>query len=261
MFYPNDAERLRNDILNYLNHADVRVDSENIFGIVSPHAGYVYSGPTAAYGFKLIENKDYNKVIVLSPSHRMYFAGSSIYSGDAYLTPLGEIPVDKELRSKITEDSKTIFSGLDGHSQEHALEVQLPFLQVALGEFSLVPIVIGDQSSVFVYELADRIAQAADDKTLVVASSDLSHFYNKETADKLDSVAASDIEQFNYEKLQSDLETHNCEACGGGTIVSMLKAAKQRNMSKADVLARSDSGDVSGDNSEVVGYLSAVVYA
>lgn len=261
MFYPGDAEKLRNDVQNYLNNVDIKLDSEKIFGIVSPHAGYVYSGQTAAYGFKMIENKGYERVVVLSPSHRIYFAGSSIFSGDAYLTPLGEVPVDKELRDKLTENSKTIFSGMEGHGQEHALEVQLPFLQAALGEFTLVPIVIGDQSSVFVYELADRIARVMDDNTLVVASSDLSHFYKKHTADKLDSVVAEDIAQFDYAKLQDDLETRKCEACGGGAIVSLLKAAKNRNMSKTEILARSDSGDVSGDNSEVVGYLSAVVYA
>jgi AmmeMemoRadiSam system protein B len=260
LFYPSDSAKLRGEIQNMLSAVELKQTVSNIFGIVSPHAGYIYSGLTAAYGFNLLKNKNYNKVIIVSPSHREYFAGSSIFNGDAYETPLGVVEIDKELAQKIIEGSKTVFFGLEGHRQEHAIEVQIPFLQTVLTNFKIVPIVMGDQVEIFVDDLANQIAKAADATTLIVASSDLSHFYPKKKAYELDSIVAKHISDFDYEKLQKDLNNRRCEACGGGPIVVLMKAAGLLNKTKSLLLNRSDSGDVSGDNSEVVGYLSAAVY-
>jgi len=259
LFYPSDSIKLRAEIETMLSAADSKPVASNIFGIVSPHAGYIYSGLTAAYGFNLLKNKNYDKVIIVSPSHREYFAGASIFNGDAYETPLGVVEIDKELAQKIIEGSKTIFFGMEGHRQEHAIEVQIPFLQTVLTDFKIVPIVMGDQGEVFVDDLANQIAKAADDKTLIVASSDLSHFYSKQKAFELDSIVVKHITDFDYEKLQNDLNSRKCEACGGGPIVALMKAAALLKKNKSVVLNRSDSGDVSGDDSEVVGYLSAVI--
>lgn len=260
LFYPSDSSTLRNEVSSFLIEADKKLSSQNILGIVSPHAGYVYSGKTAAFGFKLLEGKNINRVIIISPSHREYFAGSSVFNGDAYKTPLGVVEVDKESAKKIVEGSKTIFMGIEGHRQEHAVEVQIPFLQIILKEFRIVPIVMGDQRKIFVDELAEQITKSVDDRTAVIASSDLSHFYSKKKADELDSIVAKHIEEFNYEQLQIDLDKRICEACGGGPIVVLMKAASLLNKRKSIVLHRSDSGDTSGDNSEVVGYLSAAFY-
>lgn len=261
LFYPSDSHKLRTEIQTMLSAAESKSVFPNIFGIVSPHAGYVYSGTTAAYGFNLLKNKNYKKVIIISPSHREYFSGVSIYNGDAYKTPLGVVEVDKELAQKIIESSKTIFFGIEGHRQEHAVEVQIPFLQMVLSDFKIVPMVMGDQGRVFVDELANQIAKAADEATVIVASSDLSHFYSKQKAFQLDSIVEKHISNFDYEKLQSDLDNRKCEACGGGPIVALMKAATLLDKKKSVVLNRSDSGDVSGDNSEVVGYLSAAIYS
>ena len=168
--------------------------------------------------------------------------------------------VDKILAQKIIEGSKTISFGMEGHRQEHAIEVQIPFLQTVLTDFKIVPIVMGDQGKVFVDDLSDQIAKAADDETVIVASSDLSHFYTKQKAFELDSIVAKHISDFNYEKLQDDLDDRVCEACGGGPIVVLMKAAALLGKKKSMLLHRSDSGDVSGDNTEVVGYLSAAIY-
>ncbi|HEY4756293.1 MAG TPA: AmmeMemoRadiSam system protein B [Ignavibacteriaceae bacterium] len=260
LFYPSDSYKLRTDINNMLSTVESKPFAKHIVGIVSPHAGYVYSGKTAAYGFNLLKNKNYDKVIIISPSHREYFAGASIFNGDAYETPLGVVEIDKELAQKIIEGSKTIFFGMEGHRQEHAIEVQIPFLQTVLTDFKIVPIVMGDQGEVFVDDLANQIAKAVDDKTLIVASSDLSHFYSKQKAFELDSIVAKHISDFDYEKLQNDLNSRKCEACGGGPIVVLMKAAGLLNKKKSMLLHRSDSGDVSGDNSEVVGYLSAAIF-
>lgn len=260
LFYPSDSNELRAEIQNMLAYAETKPVDAKIFGIISPHAGYIYSGRTAAYGFNLLKNKNYNKVIIISPSHREYFSGSSIYNGNAYKTPLGVVEVDKELAKKIIEGSKSIFFGMEGHRQEHAIEVQIPFLQTVLKDFKIVPIVMGDQGKVFVDELAEQISKAVDEETVIVASSDLSHFYTKQKAFELDSVVAKHISNFNFEKLQDDLEHRKCEACGGGPIVVLMKTADLLDKKKSILLNRSDSGDVSGDNSEVVGYLSAAIY-
>ncbi|MDQ7816655.1 MAG: AmmeMemoRadiSam system protein B [Melioribacteraceae bacterium] len=261
MFYPATSPKLKEQINQLLNEAVQLEQYSNVAGIVSPHAGYLYSGKTAAYGFNSLLKRDYETVIIISPSHREYFRGISIYDGEAYRTPLGDVPVNKEMIEKITTDSKIIFKGIQGHRAEHAVEVQIPFLQMILKDFSIVPIVLGDQSRNFVFELADKLALVIDDKTLIIASSDLSHFYSRSMADKLDSVVESDINNNDYEKLQSDLETGRCEACGGGAIVAMMRTANLTNKKNARVLSRTDSGDVTGDHSEVVGYLSAVIYS
>lgn len=261
LFYPSNSSELRNEILFMLSSAESKISPANVFGIVSPHAGYIYSGRTAAFGFNLLKDRNIDKVVIISPSHREYFQGVSIYDGDAYQTPLGVVEVDKELAEKIVEGSDSIFFGREGHRQEHAVEVQIPFLQIVLKDFKIVPIVMGDQNKVYVNELANQISKAVDDKTVVIASSDLSHFYPKNKAYELDSIVAKRISEFDYDKLQNDLDTRRCEACGGGPIVALMRSAALLNKKKSFILDRSDSGDVSGDNSEVVGYLSAAIYS
>ncbi|MDY0082650.1 MAG: AmmeMemoRadiSam system protein B [Ignavibacteriaceae bacterium] len=259
-FYSADKKKLQKDISLLLQSAKTEKSFNKIFGIVSPHAGYVYSGKTAAYVYNLLKEKNYKTVIIISPSHSEYFSGISIYDGDAYQTPLGIVEIDQPMSERLIENSKIIFRGIQGHRKEHALEVQIPFLQSVLKDFKIVPVVMGDQSKMFIDHLAERIAFAADDYTLVVASSDMSHFYDSEKANVLDSVIEKRINEFDFEQLLKDLDNKKCEACGGGPIAAMMKAASLKNINKSLVISRSDSGDITGDKSEVVGYLSAVVY-
>ncbi len=259
-FYPAEKDKLEKDISLLLQVAKPEKLVDNIFGIIVPHAGYVYSGKTASYAYNLLKGKNYKKVIIISPSHSEYFPGISIYNGDAYETPLGLVEIDQEAADKIVENSKIIFRGIEGHRKEHALEVQIPFLQSVLKDFKIVPIVMGDQGKMFIDELTEKLSKVVDDKTLIVASSDMSHFYSAEEADTLDSIVEKRISDFDFEQLYKDIENHECEACGAGPIISMMKAASMRNIKHALVLNRSNSGDETGDNSEVVGYLSAVVY-
>ncbi len=259
-FYPADKDKLQKDIALMLQVAKPEKAFNNIFGIVSPHAGYMYSGKTAAFAYNLLKDKFYKTVIIISPSHAEYFPGISIYDGDAYETPLGIVEIDQIMVDKLVENSKIISRGIQGHRKEHALEVQIPFLQTVLKNFKIVPIVMGDQNKIFVYELAEKISKVVEDNTLVVASSDMSHFYSAEEAERLDSVVEKRINEFDFEQLLKDLDDHECEACGGGPIAVMMKTASLKNIDKSLVISRSDSGDVTGDKSEVVGYLSAVVY-
>jgi len=260
MFYPASPEKLKDEIrlmLDLTKSVDV---FNNAIGIVSPHAGYLYSGKTAAYAFNSITEKDFNTVIIISPSHREYFPGISIYCGDAYKTPLGVVELNKPMIARLVADQKYIFEGTNGHKSEHAVEVQIPFLQMIKNDFTIIPIVMGDQRKMMIDGLAEKLAEVANEKTLIVASSDLSHFYSKDKADELDSLVEKRVSDFDFDSLQADLETGKCEACGGGPIVAMMKAAELIQKNKSKVLARTNSGDVTGDYSEVVGYLSAVIY-
>ena len=258
-FYPSSPSQLKDQVRQFLDITKTDESYKSLTGIVSPHAGYIYSGKTAAYAYNTIE-KQYNTVIILSPSHREYFPGISVFNGEAYKAPLGTVPINKLVREKLLFNSKNIFSGLEGHRSEHAVEVQIPFLQVVLQDFTIVPLVIGDQRRSFIDELAEKLADVVNDETIVVASSDLSHFFPKKAADELDGRIEKNINKFDYESLMKDLETSKCEACGGGAIVAMMKTADLLQRKKSKVLARTSSGDVTGDYSEVVGYLSAVVY-
>jgi len=261
MFYPSDPDKLQNELETLLSISIPERNIDNIFGLVSPHAGYIYSGRTAAYGFNLLKGKDYKTVIIISPSHREYFPGISIYDGDGFETPLGKVDLDNEMADKLINQSRIIFRGIEGHRQEHAVEVQIPFLQQVLGEFEIIPIVMGDQGKMFVDELSQKISEAANEDTLVIASSDLSHYYSRTEADKMDSLVARGIEQFDIGKLEENFNLSRCEACGAGAILSLMNSASILNKKKTLLLHRSDSADTSGDYSQVVGYLSAVVYS
>ncbi len=260
MFYPNSPAKLKSQIIDLLASANVQEKQTGILGIISPHAGYQYSGKTAAFAYNTIKDKYYSTVIIISPSHREYFPGVSIFNGDSYKTPLGEVNLNKELVAELTLNSPIIFESTKGHKAEHALEVQIPFLQTVLNNFTIVPLVMGDQRKQFVDELAGALAKVVDQNVLIVASSDLSHFYSKDEADLYDSLTEKRIFEMDIENLQADLDTEKCQACGGGPILSLLKTAKLLGKNNCKILSRTNSGDVTGDYSEVVGYLSAVVY-
>lgn len=259
-FYSANAKDLRKEVENFLRDIPLHPGVEHICGIISPHAGYSYSGKTAAYGYAQLKGKNYSTVVVIAPSHREYFPGLSVYDGDAYETPLGIVEVDKEKAALIQQSSSSFFFGKSGHKGEHSLEVQIPFLQVVLGEFKIVPIVVGDQSEVFLNELADGLGKIFDDRTLFVASSDLSHFHSSEKADILDGRVEEAITNFDFRQLLKNSEDGKIEACGAGPVISLMKGLAGKGINKSAVLHRCNSGDVSGDHSKVVGYLSAILY-
>ena len=260
MFYPSNPDKLRRTIQELLAEASVKKIPGELLALVCPHAGYKYSGLTAAHAYKLLLGTSYDTVIVVSPSHREIFDGASVYSGSAYQTPLGNLPVDDVLREEILRDSTVIHASLSGHRQEHAVEVQLPFLQLVLRDFKILPIVIGEQKRESCYHLGEKLAAAARGrKVLLVASTDLSHFYPAATAEKLDRVIIDDIAKLDHGRMMSDLETDRGEACGGGPAVAVMLAAKKLGANTATILHHSNSGDVTGDLREVVGYLSAAI--
>jgi len=260
-WYPGKPAILRRDIENYF--AAVR-DSEivaQIVGLIAPHAGYMYSGQVAAYAYKLICGKKYDVVIVIGPSHRIAFRGVSIFSRGGYETPLGVVPVDEKLADDIKAGSPIVAEIPAAHLQEHSVEIQLPFLQVALGKFSFVPLIMGDQDPDTCLKLAQAISGAVKDKKiLVVGSSDLSHFHNDKQAGKLDEVVLEHIKEGDADGLLESLANEKTEACGGGPMAVTIKVAHMLGAHKARLLKYSNSGDVTGDKSSVVGYTAAIYY-
>jgi AmmeMemoRadiSam system protein B/AmmeMemoRadiSam system protein A len=222
----------------------------------------MYSGQVAAYAYKLIEGRTFDSVVVVAPSHRAVFKGASIYDRGGYRTPLGLVPVDVELSKKMMEKRKEIQFLPEAHAEEHSLEVQIPFLQVVLKSFKLIPIVMEPYWSWETCQtVASGIAETVKGKNvLLIASSDLSHFHSYEKAVELDKIVLNHIEQFNPEGLNRDLKQSRCEACGGGPILSIMLAAKALGANKGKVLKYMNSGDVTGDRSRVVGYGAGVFY-
>ncbi|RMH80136.1 MAG: AmmeMemoRadiSam system protein B [Acidobacteria bacterium] len=239
-FYPSDPERLRTYVEKLME--DPPNLEGSMKGLISPHAGYMYSGYTAGRVYGLLMGKDYRRVLLIGPSHFVDFEGYSFGDFDLFETPLGAVKVDREAIFSFTEDRK-YFDGLP-HLYEHSLEVQLPFLQVVLGDFSLVPVVYGRVSS---EEIAKLLENFCDGRTLFVISSDLSHYYDYATAKTLDGYCHLWITKG---ERQAKLR---CEACGKIGIEGALIYAGSKGL-RATLVDYRTSGDSGGGKERVVGY-------
>jgi MEMO1 family protein len=260
MFYPGSTEDLGGEVDLLLTKAPVAVLPGEPVALVAPHAGYAYSGPTAAAAYTLIKGMKVSTVVVVSPSHREYFPGVSVYPGTAYETPLGLIPVDVAMRDRLLAASALVRSTRSGHGTEHALEVHLPFLQKVLGEFRLLPLVMGDQSRDTCYGLGEVLGMLLQGEScLLVASTDLSHFHPAVEAERRDGIVLKDLESFEPGRLMDDLENDKAEACGGGPVVAVMIAAQALGARRLKVLAHTHSGTVNYDTQSVVGYCAAVM--
>lgn len=262
MFYPQKKQTLEREVAMLLENSMDKHISGKVFSLIVPHAGYLYSGGVAARAYRQIMDSNLDVVVVISPSHREYFTEISIYDGYAYSTPLGNIQVNRVLALELAQTHPQIIVSEVGHRyDEHALEVQLPFLQKVLDNFSLIPIVMGDQSKDNINALAEGLFEILQNKkALIVASTDLSHFYSYDRAALLDEVVVENVKNFDEEKLFSDVKADRCEMCGMGPAITAMKVSKMLGADKSEVLLYRNSGDVTGDKSEVVGYMSAVIY-
>ena len=259
-FYPAQPDELRRMLDEFLGQATVPSIPGRVVALIAPHAGYIYSGKVAAHSYALLRGQKFERVVVIAPSHFETFPFISVYNGDAYATPLGTIAVDKDFAAGLAKLNPLIQLSSRGHTPtkqqgEHALEVQLPFLQRVVGEFRLVPIVMGEQT--YESERALGVALAKMVKgtdTLIVASSDLSHYHTYDEATKIDQRTLKGIERWDYLSLSRNFQAGVWEACGGGPIVAALIAAERLGAQQAKVLKYANTGDVTGDRSRVVGY-------
>lgn len=261
-WYTDDPRLLRSEITGYLEQAEIGEVPRKPVAIISPHAGYMFSGKVAAYAYKAVSGHAYSSVVVLSPSHRAYFPYVSIWAKGSFETPLGALEVDEPLCEKLMGASAIFTDDTRPHSTEHALEIQLPFLQTVLPPFQLCPLIIGQQDLELCRELSSSLRASIQnpDDVLIVASSDLSHFHPGTRAEAMDALVARHIEEFDIEGLSRDLGASKCEACGCGPIMTALSYAQGISRRSIKVLKYAHSGHVTGDNASVVGYLSAVIY-
>ncbi len=264
-FYPANPQRLRTDIHHYLDEASPPVSPEHPVGIISPHAGYVYSGGTAAYGYKLLCGKRYKRVIVFALSHRVEFRGASIFDGSAYKTPLGIVPVDVELVDKLRKESPIITYSPFAHQVEHSLEVQIPFLQEVLDEFLLVPILLRVQSLEVCRKVVDALLAVLpeDEKasTLVVGSTDLYHGPDYDECRRRDKLLAETVKQFDEKAFEEKIYRGEIMACGPASVMATMLLSRSLGATRADILHLTNSYDVAHESTDyIVGYLSAIFY-
>ena len=253
-FYPGHKETLAGDVSALLKVARMEAADNMKHGdpappkaIIVPHAGYIYSGPTAAAAYaRLASVSDrIKRVILLGPVHRVPVRGLALPGADVFANPLGEIQIDKDAVAAIQSLPKVIESSA-AHDQEHSLEVQLPFLQMMLNNFTLLPLAVGDATPQEVAEVLDTLWGGSE--TLIVISSDLSHFLPYETAQLVDGETTRNILQ-----LQSTL--NHQQACGGTPVNGLMLAAKRHHL-QSYLLDLRNSGDTAGDKDRVVGYAS-----
>lgn len=259
-WYPGKEKDLKEMVQTFLKNARIKVSGE-IAGLVSPHAGYVYSGPVAAFAYKTVENQEFDDVIVIGPSHHYGFSGASVDTMAGRKTPLGKVAFDLDLGRKIIKENKNIAYDPAAHSQEHSTEIQIPFLQTVLKKFKVVEIIMGTQDYNTCEMLAEAIFNAIKNKkVLIVASSDLSHYHPQKEAEKLDNFVIEAIAKYDPEILYQRLSTGSCEACGGGPIITAMLITQRLGATKAKPLMYATSGNITGDYSAVVGYLAAAFY-
>jgi AmmeMemoRadiSam system protein B len=245
MFYPDDPTELRESVEEYLAGASIDHSHAPPKALIVPHAGYMYSGRVAASAYASIAARrdDIRRVVILGPSHRVYLRGVAAPTAHAFVTPLGQIPIDRALCDDLLQSTEVTLADAP-HAQEHSLEVQLPFLQVVLGDFELVPLVAGDASPA---QTAAVLRNAwGDDATVVLISSDLSHYHPYEVAQHIDNETSELI-------LRRSPTLIGERACGAVCINGLLHLAKEQGFGIREI-ERMNSGDTAGDKRRVVGY-------
>lgn len=244
MFYPGDPATLARDVDDALAGAHP-LAGPSPKALIAPHAGYVYSGSIAASAYAALApvRNSIRRVVLLGPCHRVAVRGLALPSADAFDTPLGRVPVDREAVAALAGLPQVVVSGA-AHAQEHSLEVQLPFLQRMLREFAIVPLAVGDAHVDEVADVLDRLWGGPE--TLILISSDLSHYHRYDDAARIDRATATAI-------LALDPALDHEQACGATPIAGLLTVARRRGLT-AELLDLRNSGDTAGDRSRVVGY-------
>jgi AmmeMemoRadiSam system protein B/AmmeMemoRadiSam system protein A len=261
-WYPASGAQLENQLRSYLDAVKPEKIDGKILAIIVPHAGYLYSGPVAAYGYRAIEGKGIKTVIILGFSHRKYFDGVSVYGGNSWKTPLGEIAVDTAMTEKIISSNPRFRFQKELFDDENSVEMQIPFIQMALKGTKIVPIAFGNQNysdaCALAVELADLIKDRSD--CLVVASTDLSHYRPYQEANSADKHCIDSLDRLKAKEFYDEARMGACELCGLMPVTASLLVAQTLGYGKIKTLKYANSGDITGDKSKVVGYVSAVIY-
>ena len=261
-WYPGTAASLASAVDSHLANADRRaVDMRgDLVALIAPHAGLMYSGPVAAYAYRLLRGRVFDVAVLVGPSHFDGFDGVSLFPSGGFETPFGMARIDADCAQAIAAASDVVHDRPAVHRREHSLEMQLPFLARLAPALPIVPLLMGYQTAATAAALGDALAAALQGRrALLIASSDLSHYHDAQTASALDRVVIDCVARLDADGLQAALDATPEHACGGGPMVAVMRAARAAGVRDAAVLHYADSGDVSGDKSAVVGYLAAAL--
>jgi AmmeMemoRadiSam system protein B len=260
-WYPANPAELRQTIDLYLSKAMSPPPEGKIITGIVPHAGYIYSGQVAAYTYKMIQNASFKRVVLIGFSHRVPFRGFSVSQYSGYKTPLGVALVDQDFSRALLSVSPQKKWVSQAEIQEHSLENQIPFLQTVLKDFKMVLVFMGEQDfqtcSLLANELTRLLSNTSD--TVILASTDLSHFHTDQQARALDGDFIKHVREFAPEALAKAVVSGSCEACGAGPAIAGMLAARELGANRSVILHYANSGDVTGDRRQVVGYLSAAL--
>ena len=257
-WYPASPEALRREVSDYIERAPVLHLAGEVVGLVAPHAGYFFSGHVAGASYRQVQGHTYDTVVLIGPDHRGSAPGALAFADfDAWHTPLGDVAVDRGLVSNLEAHVSMRHVWQDS---EHSLEVQLPFLQTALGDFKLLPIMMGDPSPAASRELGLAVADIVRDRqALLVASTDLSHYHQYDQAKRLDEQTLKYIVDFDPEGLAQAQARDEAHACGGGPVAAVMVASRELGADQAHLVKYANSGDVWQDKDQVVGYAAVVL--
>lgn len=262
-FYPADKDTLQQQIDEFLGNVPEQKIEGNLRILIVPHAGYSYSGPVAAHAFKQLQDKSYSRVVLIGGSHQARFSEAAVDESTHWQTPLGKVEVDLEFVQKLIGASPAISKNSEVHVAEHSLEVEIPFLQTVLGEFKIVPILLGDDSKELAQKVADVLGKIIDDSTLVVISTDLSHYpsYNdariidKKTISAILGGIITEFEKIITEQMSQGVPNLFTCVCGEGAVKVGMYLAEKLGEGEWRLLKYANSGDIAGgDRSRVVGY-------
>jgi len=257
-WYPGEPAVLAAEVDRYLSAVPDAPQTGSVVGLVAPHAGLMYSGPVAAFAYRAVQGGRYDVAVLVGPSHYAAFDGVAVYPRGAFDTPLGAIPIAEDVADAILAATPVARENTAVHGAEHSLEMQLPFLCRVLAETPIVPLMMGYQSSATIAALGDAMASAlAGRRALLIASSDLSHFLEARVAAAVDRAVLDCVERFDPDALMGAFGARPDHACGGGPMISVMRAARALGARAGRVLRYADSGDVSGDKTAVVGYVAA----
>jgi MEMO1 family protein len=262
-WYPANPDKLASSVDHYINQAVLPMLKGKVVAVIAPHAGHLYSGPVAGWAFAALRGLKPDLVALVAPMHYPYQEPLLSSAHTAYRTPLGEIAIDRQALLELDGQlQKRLGFGLTSvrEDPEHSLEIELPFLQrVLLNEFMLLPVMVRDQRPIVAQALGESLAAVLKDRrALLVASTDLSHFYPQDTAEILDGRILRLIEAFDPAGILEAEEEGRGFACGKGALAAVLLAARELGAERAQILHYATSGDVSGDYDQVVGYASAI---
>ena len=261
-FYPADGRELARAVDGYLANAASETPDGRLIALIAPHAGYMYSGPVAAYSYRKLAGRTVDTVIVIGASHFFSYAGASVYAEGSMRTPLGVVKINERIARSLLNEKAGVTFFRDPFAKEHSIEVQLPFLQRTLKDVTIVPILMGAPTQASISHLADQLTEIMrkNERVIIVASTDLSHYHDALTTVGKDRKVIDAVTRMSVEDLQGLLASSDGEACGGYPVLLTMMVSRKLGATNGVLYKYANSGDVTGDKSRVVGYAAMGLY-